>query len=104
MNIYLNATLDFFFFLGTFNLLDLSAAQKLPDYSPPNPFTQDDDDDVDYDRVDTSLNSFSNKPPTTNAIDVLRVHNITESHNFTCQAQNAFGLIVYNLSVVVKGK
>ena len=36
-------------------------------------------------------------------IHVLRLENMTTSKNFTCQAQNSFGLVVYNLTVVIKG-
>lgn len=36
-------------------------------------------------------------------IDILQLHNITESKNYTCQAQNSFGLVVLNLSLVIKG-
>jgi hypothetical protein len=36
-------------------------------------------------------------------VDILRLVNLTESRNFTCQAQNSFGLVVYNLSLVIKG-
>ena len=37
-------------------------------------------------------------------VDVLQVTNATESRNFTCQAQNSFGLVLFNLTLVVKGK
>ena len=37
-------------------------------------------------------------------MNVLRLHNLNESRNFTCQAQNSFGLVVFNLSIVIKGK
>lgn len=40
----------------------------------------------------------------TSNIDVLQLINITESKNFTCQAQNSFGLVVFNLTIVIKGK
>jgi hypothetical protein len=36
-------------------------------------------------------------------VHVLRLANVTTSKNFTCQAQNSFGLVVYNLTVVIKG-
>lgn len=36
-------------------------------------------------------------------IDILRIHNLNSSMNFTCQAQNSFGLIVFNLSILAKG-
>jgi hypothetical protein len=36
-------------------------------------------------------------------VHVLRLHNVTQSRNFTCQAQNSFGLVVFNLSLVIKG-
>ena len=36
-------------------------------------------------------------------VHVLRLENVTTSKNFTCQAQNSFGLVVYNLTVVIKG-
>lgn len=36
-------------------------------------------------------------------VDVLHLVNVTESKNFTCQAQNSFGLVVFNLTLVIKG-
>jgi hypothetical protein len=36
-------------------------------------------------------------------IDILRIQNLTESKNFTCHAQNTFGLVVFNMSIVIKG-
>lgn len=53
-----------------------------------------------------SSSSSSSALTTTGALnlDVLQLINITESKNFTCQAQNSFGLVVYNLTVVIKGK
>jgi hypothetical protein len=37
-------------------------------------------------------------------IDVLRIQHINESRNYTCQAQNLFGLVLFNLSLIIKGK
>ena len=34
---------------------------------------------------------------------ILQIENVTETRNFTCQAQNSFGLVVFNLSLVIKG-
>ena len=39
---------------------------------------------------------------TTN-IDILRIIDFKEPKNYSCQAQNYFGLVVFNLSVVIKG-
>jgi hypothetical protein len=36
-------------------------------------------------------------------VDVLRIENLTESRNFTCRAHNTYGLVVFNLSLVIKG-
>lgn len=36
-------------------------------------------------------------------IDILHIVNLTQQRNFTCYAQNSFGLVVFNLSLVIKG-
>jgi hypothetical protein len=36
-------------------------------------------------------------------IDVLRIQHINESRNYTCQAQNLFGLVLFNMSLIIKG-
>jgi hypothetical protein len=36
-------------------------------------------------------------------VDIIEIKNINETRNFTCHAQNSFGLIIFNLSVVLKG-
>lgn len=51
---------------------------------------------------------FSNNDlaTTTNAainVDLLQLINMTESRNFTCQAQNSFGLVLFNLTLIIKG-
>ena len=51
----------------------------------------------------TSLLTFSTNKNQPINIHVLRLQNVTQSRNFTCQAQNSFGLVVYNLSLVIKG-
>ena len=45
---------------------------------------------------------LTNKNLPTN-IHVLRIHHINESKNYSCQAQNSFGLVVFNLSLIIKG-
>ncbi len=48
----------------------------------------------------TSLSINKNMPSN---IHILQIQNFTESTNYTCQAQNSFGLVVFNLSLVMKG-
>ena len=36
-------------------------------------------------------------------VSVLQLKHINESRNFTCQAQNTIGLVLFNLSLVIKG-
>ena len=55
------------------------------------------------DSSNTSPNSFSiNKNMPTN-IHILQIQHFNESRNYTCQAHNSFGLVLFNLSLVIKG-
>ncbi len=54
----------------------------------------------DHVRVRSELMSSTYLPSN---IQVLQIVQLRESLNFTCQAQNSFGLVVFNLSLVVKG-
>ena len=75
---------------------------------------ENENDDTYNDDSNTNNNVRLRKPPLTKLssknyylpanIHVLRVENLTESRNFSCQAQNSFGLVVFNLTVVIKGK
>jgi hypothetical protein len=47
--------------------------------------------------MDNEMNNNGN-------IDVLKVVDFKEPKNYSCQAQNYFGLVVFNLSIVLKGK
>lgn len=50
--------------------------------------------------------SHNDLATTTNAainVDLLQLINMTESRNFTCQAQNSFGLVLFNLTLIIKG-
>ncbi len=65
-------------------------------------------DDQENAQVNDELDRFSDintkrKRQLPMNVDILRLKNLTESKNFTCQAQNSFGLVVYNLSLVIKG-
>jgi len=53
--------------------------------------------------TNTSTSAYSSTSGALN-VDVLQLINMTESKNFTCQAQNSFGLVVFNLTLVIKGK
>ena len=47
-----------------------------------------------------SLNTNKNMPAN---IHILQIQYFNESRNYTCQAQNSFGLVVFNLTLVLKG-
>ena len=51
----------------------------------------------------TIYTNINNKYHLPNNMHILRIENVTETRNFTCQAQNSFGLVVFNLSLVIKG-
>ena len=53
--------------------------------------------------ISTNNYNNNNKYHLPNNMHVLRIENVTETRNFTCQAQNSFGLVVFNLSLVIKG-
>lgn len=36
-------------------------------------------------------------------VHVLRLTSVNQSRNYTCQAQNSFGLVVFNLTLLIKG-
>jgi len=36
-------------------------------------------------------------------VHTLQITNASQSRNYTCQAQNSFGLVVFNLTLVIKG-
>ena len=50
-----------------------------------------------------SFSVDSNKANLPANIDILQIEHFNASRNFTCQAQNSFGMIVFNLSLVMKG-
>jgi hypothetical protein len=52
--------------------------------------------DVNSDSI--NVNSIGNNN------DILRIVDFKEPKNYSCQAQNNFGLVVFNLSIVLKGK
>ena len=37
-------------------------------------------------------------------VDILQLKNLTLSKNLICQAQNSFGLVFFNLTLLIKGK
>jgi hypothetical protein len=56
--------------------------------------------------MEESQREMSNEMPvvvTDSSVDVLIVENLTEARNFTCRAHNTYGLVVFNLSLVIKG-
>ena len=77
------------YILGTFNLTDMS--------SDLNELTASTDSD------ENASSQHSRTKKHLNNVHVLRLINITEPRNFTCQAQNTFGLVVFNLSLIIKG-
>ncbi len=51
---------------------------------------------------DKQIFSATNANLPTN-IRILQITHFNESRNFTCEAQNSFGLVVFKLSLVMKG-
>lgn len=49
-------------------------------------------------------NSYNDEHNLNGNVDVLYIMDIKEPKNFTCQAQNYFGLVMFNLTITVKGK
>ena len=66
-------------------------------------YNNDEDENSIYNNRPLISNKLSKNYHLPSNIHILRVENITESRNFSCQAQNSFGLVIYNLTIMIKG-
>ena len=54
--------------------------------------------------TEVNSNNYDSTNIGNNNVDILRNVDFKDPKNYSCQAQNNFGLVVFNLSIVLKGK